>query len=393
MLESLLFLFTAIIGIITIVLMISSYKSNPFYNVFLLLIIAIASIRFSIHGSYELGLQSFLSSDKGPNSVFYLTIIPCFYLYYKYLSLQTKTYTFKDLKHLGFILLLYLLNTNASLAESIIFRYGRLINLILIGIFVAFYLILIYRLLSKNIWRKKDLLVNNKHFNLVKNWTIYLFTLNILAGFTLTAAIYTEFNSDISLSGKSLAVFLLLFWLFIYFKILFTPEILFGLPILNKKILKFNLIEDNNRSIKKSSNSHWVLEFSDQKNNDQDIKLQEKIMSNIKSYIQEVDKLICDEQVFRNPKSDPSHVAEKLGVPTSHIVYLFKYHSKISFPEYRTKNRIEDSIHLIESGYLKTNTMESLAYKTGFSSYNPFFIAFKKVTGLSPQDYSNSIKD
>ncbi len=55
-------------------------------------------------------------------------------------------------------------------------------------------------------------------------------------------------------------------------------------------------------------------------------------------------------------------------------------------------SRIEDSIHLMEAGYLKTNTLESLAYKTGFSSYNPFFSAFKKVTSFSPQDYIKSKK-
>ncbi len=95
------------------------------------------------------------------------------------------------------------------------------------------------------------------------------------------ASIYTEIHSEASLSGKSLAIILLLFWLFIYFKILFTPEILYGLPILNKKILKFNLLDDERSFIEKPSKNNWILEISHQKNNDQDLKLQEKIMSNI----------------------------------------------------------------------------------------------------------------
>lgn len=80
-------------------------------------------------------------------------------------------------------------------------------------------------------------------------------------------------------------------------------------------------------------------------------------------------------------------MASKLGVPTSHIVYLFKYHSKMTFSEYRMNSRIQDAIHLMMDGFLKMNTLEALAYKTGFSSYNPFFSAFKKITGLSPQEY------
>lgn len=392
MLESFLFLFTGIIGMVTIALMISSYKTNPFCNLFLLLIIVIISIRFLVHGSYELGLQAVLTPDQGPPSVFYLIIIPCFYLYYKYLSLQNKTYNLKDLKHLVFIAFLYIINSNNMLAGSVIFHFGQLTNLVLIGIFIVFYLFLIYTTLSKYIWFKNDLEINNQHFILVKNWTVYLFILNVLAAFTLTASLYSEINNEANLSGKSLAIILLLFWLFIYFKILFTPEILYGLPILNKKILKFNLLDEESSLIEEPSKTNWILEISHQKNNNQDLKLQEKIMSNIRSYILEVDKLSNEERVFSDPKASPTLIADKLGVPTSHIVYLFKYHSKISFSEFRMYSRIEDSINLMEAGYLKTNTLESLAYKTGFSSYNPFFSAFKKITSLSPQDYIKTKK-
>jgi AraC-like DNA-binding protein len=377
---------------VTIALMISSYKTNPFCNLFLLLIIVIISIRFLVHGSYELGLQAVLTPDQGPPSVFYLIIIPCFYLYYKYLSLQNKTYNLKDLKHLVFIAFLYIINSNNMLAGSVIFHFGQLTNLVLIGIFIVFYLFLIYTTLSKYIWFKNDLEINNQHFILVKNWTVYLFILNVLAAFTLTASLYSEINNEANLSGKSLAIILLLFWLFIYFKILFTPEILYGLPILNKKILKFNLLDEESSLIEKPSKTNWILEISHQKNNNQDLKLQEKIMSNIRSYILEVDKLSNEERVFSDPKASPTLIADKLGVPTSHIVYLFKYHSKISFSEFRMYSRIEDSINLMEAGYLKTNTLESLAYKTGFSSYNPFFSAFKKITSLSPQDYIKTKK-
>lgn len=271
------------------------------------------------------------------------------------------------------------------------FKHKFLINFILIGLFVFFYLAIIIKLLHTNIWFKRDLLINNTHLRLVKNWTIYLFTQNLLGAVTLLISIYTEMCSQTNLSGKSLAVLLLLYWLFIYFKILTAPEILYGLPILNKKTLKFSDSSESNDQINTLENDCWILEINNQKN-DQDSKLQEKIMSNIIGYIQEVDKLITEKHIFRNPKAAPSDIANKLGVPTSHIVYLFKYHSTISFSEYRMRSRIKDSINLIEQGYLKTNTLESLAYKTGFASYNPFFSAFKKVTNLSPQDYLKSVK-
>lgn len=386
MIVSFLFLFTGIVGIVTIALMITSYKSNPFYNLFLLLIIVIISFRLLVHGSYELGIQTFMVPKQGPPSIMYLILIPCFFLYYKSLVHQKKTYNPKDLKHLIFIIFLYIINTNTTLRESFLFHFGLITNFILIGIFVLFYLVLIFRLLSKNIWFKKNIPISNIHFSLIKNWSIYLFTLNVLGSFTLLASIYKEAHSESIISGKSMAPIMLIFWLFMFFKILISPEILYGLPILNKKLLKFTPPRLETEQSLALVNKNWIFEPDSQKNH-QDLKLQEKIRANIFSYIDEIDKLSHEEFIFRNPKASFTDIANKLGVPTSHIVYLFKYHSNMSFSEFRMHSRIKDSLNLIEQGYLKTNTLESLAYKTGFASYNPFFSAFKKVTTHSPQDY------
>jgi AraC-like DNA-binding protein len=394
LIESFLFLFTGIIGVITLSLMVRSYKSNPFCNFFLVLIISVISFRFLLHGSYKFGLQTVLNPDIGVYSIFYLIIIPCFYLYYKYLILQNKPYNFKDLKHVVFILALFFINANETIENSFIFYYGAMTNFFFIGIFILFYLILTFTFLSKKIWFRKNLLLNSKHFNLVKKWTLYLFTINTLVGALLLVSLYTEANKGSDLTGKSMASFLLLFWLFMFFKILTSPEILFGLPILNRTLLKFNdsLIEKKEaETFNENISNNWVLETEGNKNS-QDKRLQENIRVNIVSYIKEVDNLSIKKVIFRSSKISQNDIAEILGVPTSHIVYLFKYHSKISFSEYRMNSRIQDAITLIKEGFLNTETFESLAFKAGFSSYNPFFIAFKKVTTYSPQDYVKAKK-
>lgn len=368
--------------------MVTSYRSNPLYNAYLLLIFALISIRFFIHGSYELGIQALLAPKSGSPSILYLVIIPCFYLYYKNLIHQKKIYSPKDLKHLLFIVFLYAINTNSTLKESVLFHYGFITNFVLISAFALFYLVLIFRLLSKNIWFKKDIPISDIHFNLIKNWTIYLFTLNVLEAFVLLISIYKEVNSGSMISGKAMAPIMLVFWLFVFFKILISPEILYGLPVLNKKLLKFknSTSENKEQSPSIGITNHWKLETKTHKS-DQDLKLQEKIKSNISNYIQEIDKLSNEANIFRQSDISLTDLSNKLGVPTSHIVFLFKYHSNVSFSEYRMHSRIQDAITLIKSGYLKTNTLESLAYRTGFASYNPFFSAFKKVTSYSPQDY------
>jgi hypothetical protein len=217
--ESFLFLFTGIIGFVTLSLMIRSYNSNPFCNFFLILIIGIVSFRFFVHGSFNLGLQSFFKPDKGLYSLLFLIIAPSSYLYYKNLVLQKKAYNFKDLKHLLFILFLYLINSIGALENSFIFYFGYLTNFFLITIFLVFYLVIAFNLLSKKIWFSKDLLLNNEHFKLIKNWTLFFFVLNTLTAFIVSVSLYTEFNKGVDVSGKSMAIFSLIFWLFIFFKI------------------------------------------------------------------------------------------------------------------------------------------------------------------------------
>ena len=72
--------------------------------------------------------------------------------------------------------------------------------------------------------------------------------------------------------------------------------------------------------------------------------------------------------------------------------YLFKYHSTLSFSEYKKVIRIHDAIKHIELDYLKSNTLDSLSKKVGFTSYNPFFTSFKEISGVSPIEYYKTIQ-
>ena len=49
--------------------------------------------------------------------------------------------------------------------------------------------------------------------------------------------------------------------------------------------------------------------------------------------------------------------------------------------------RINDSVKLINNGYLKINTAEALSTEVGFSSYHTFYVTFKGIIGVTPQDY------
>ncbi len=109
-------------------------------------------------------------------------------------------------------------------------------------------------------------------------------------------------------------------------------------------------------------------------------------------YIGAIERLSKDFEVFKDSKFLLSDLAKKLIIPNSHLIYLFKYHSKISFFDFKNNLRIQESVRLMESGHLKTNTLDTLAREMGFESYNPFLNNFKKIVGISPIKYMKQIK-
>ncbi|WP_338409938.1 AraC family transcriptional regulator [uncultured Flavobacterium sp.] len=172
-------------------------------------------------------------------------------------------------------------------------------------------------------------------------------------------------------------------WCLIYFKILYTPEILYGYKFLRKK-------SKENKDYIIIKTFQWQLKKNYEINNNQELQLRDKIIKNIENYVTEIELVIDENQFFRDPNFTLNELAFKLNIPKSHLLYLFKYHSKISFLDLKKTIRIQDAVILINNGYLKKNTYDSLAKKVGFLSYNPFFTSFKDIVGISPNKYNSN---
>jgi AraC-like DNA-binding protein len=146
---------------------------------------------------------------------------------------------------------------------------------------------------------------------------------------------------------------------------------------------KINENKNNNLVL----NDIWKMTPDIELNNSQHLILKEKIDQNIINYIKEIESISLKFELFRNANLTITDLANSLQIPKSHISYLFKYHSTISFSEYKKVIRIHDAIKHIELNYLKNNTLDSLSKKVGFTSYNPFFTSFKEIAGVSPLEY------
>ena len=383
MIINLLLAFAGILGFITLFIILFGYKTNKLINIHLIIIFLLMSSRFLI-----IGINGIVSNEYDPPlfrsfNVFFIFLAPCFYLYFKNLITSQKNFIPKDLFHFLFPLLFIIEGRFSVLKNALNIPFSFVYFFILYMIVTN---ILIFLMLKKNIWNKKGSLeIVAKQNLLIKGWSKYLFVALNLFTLRLLISLLIENKIDGFISGTYGIWVTAIIWIFIFTKILTSPEILYGYSILYKK-------SKENKNYITTNISHWKVVCKDTITNVQDLQLSERMNQNIEKYLNDIDKAVEKNNYFRNSKFTLTDFALKLNIPKSHLSYLFKYHSEISFSDYKKIARIEDALHLIQSDYLKTNTFDSLAKEVGFSSYNPFFTSFKDIVGKPPQEYCATLE-
>ena len=372
--------FSGLMGFLTIFLILIRYRSNRITNIYLVIIFGIVSTRMVVIGTFNIENNDVITTLLEKYNNLLIVIIPCTYLYFLNLVHDKKRIELNNLKHFSIPLLFNLIdyaldNSYLSLVKNNFYYY------IFFALYTIVYLVLNYNLLNKNIWnRKGDISIVVKQNQLIKNWSVFLFSIFLVNALRTIVVLFWEINNQNYSFGASFLWITAILWLSIYFKIIISPEILYGYTFLNSKI-------NENKKSDKPILSFWTTKTIIEITNIQDKQLNDKIKEAIPEYIKLIDQFSFHNQTFRNKGFVISDLSNKLNIPKSHLNFLFKYHSKISFSEYKKIVRIHDSLALINEGYLTTNTFDSLAKEVGFKSYNTFFVSFKDYTGVTPQEF------
>jgi len=116
-----------------------------------------------------------------------------------------------------------------------------------------------------------------------------------------------------------------------------------------------------------------------------DLGLYSKI--NINLYISKI--VVLESQFDQLCTVDFSYgfVSDQLKIPKTHIMLLFKYHCNVSKSEYKNALKILYAKRLIDNGYLRNSTVDSLGIDVNYKSRITFYKNFKKFIGLSVSDY------
>ncbi|MDP5097104.1 MAG: AraC family transcriptional regulator [Flavobacterium sp.] len=384
MYEEVIYLSSGVLGFVAVFIIASQHRKNNYANIYLIAILLFSSIRYFVNGIPNESNNIFFL--KQLNLFYFVSVSPFAYLYFKNLTYNQQFLLNKDLFHLSVIPIFFIIINTMKFTEIEELKFKFVVLMVL----NFTYIIKSYLVLKRKVWnRNSDVFLISQQNKTISKWTLILFSFFIFNFvcfcffFFIKLLIYKNqfwfnFNNSFLLLGA-------IFWLFLFVKILYSPEFLYGYEIIQNKIKEYkkNTIAFDNI---------WILDNSVLVTNIQDSILKEKIVLQIEEYILQIERLSLGSSIFLSKNFDLYDLANKLNIPKSHLVYVFKYHSKISFLDFKKIIRIQRSILLISEGFLNNHTIDSLASEVGFSTYSSFFKSFKNIMGVSPQEYYIQIK-
>ena len=404
MLKAFLFFLTAFVGCLLFFLLQFKFKkSSVLINRYLKLTIINIIIRYALYGFSQFYDFEIISIFSKLGELFSLNIVPCCFLYFREVLKQEK-WKPKDIYHFiapNVILVLSIitfgLNNNSNLKIGFIYfnmlaTCGLLLN----------YIIVIINLLKNNLSQ----VVHSKNTvkpKAIKYWILFLTIMLFLISIRVMFGFYLRISSNVfDARNMELIWVSSLFWLAIFTRIIISLEILYGFNTqipqqqiinqyqVNNDIVEIKAKEDKEIENEKRENlifNTWSNSPIKEMINPNDIKLFTNIEDKLSDYFKKIDNVFSQYEVVCKNDFDLETLATLVKIPISHVKFIFKYCSQLSFINYRKKIQINFATILIKSGYLKRNTLDSLSKYVGFSSYTPFYYAFKEIIGISPQEF------
>jgi AraC-like DNA-binding protein len=264
----------------------------------------------------------------------------------------------------------------------------RVINFPVIVLFIFYHVYLASKVLYSFFWGKPSSERSFANERWIRFWLLQLlvfcalFGLGICLMFLYELFIQKEFVHHTIHHLRSLMSLVFMVQLFL------QPEILYGPKDISQPV---SIVEvTQSKSMKPDFKWRTVAK---EIINKQDLQLTLKFNTQLKEIIKKLESKTAMNLIVKNPDMNSTAFAEKLNIPRTYLQYFFKYHSDISFVQYRSKIRVDYAIEKMQDDFLSKNTMDALAKESGFSSYNPFYVAFKMEMGAGPNEILAQLKD
>ena len=107
--------------------------------------------------------------------------------------------------------------------------------------------------------------------------------------------------------------------------------------------------------------------------------------------LEKLDILIRSKEVHLLHNLNEKKLAELIGVPSYYMSILLNDHLNKTFAEYINNLRIEHAKQLLKEDKDAILTNFAIALDCGYSTESTFYVNFKKITGMTPKQYKESI--
>ena len=99
---------------------------------------------------------------------------------------------------------------------------------------------------------------------------------------------------------------------------------------------------------------------------------------------QALDKLIQESHVYLDPEISLGKLAQLLNTNEKYLSQLINQQYKVTFTELINELRIKKACIILSNQASRTKSIDQIADESGFQSKSTFYVAFKKVTGVTP---------
>ena len=111
-------------------------------------------------------------------------------------------------------------------------------------------------------------------------------------------------------------------------------------------------------------------------------------------------KQICDklnryfdnDRPYINPNLKIVDLAQAVNSSSHNLSYIFNHYLNTNYYDFVNEYRVKEFKRLVEELEVSKYSISSLAEKCGFSSRAAFFRSFKKLTGITPNEYIHSVE-
>ncbi|NLP58315.1 AraC family transcriptional regulator [Lutibacter sp. B1] len=111
----------------------------------------------------------------------------------------------------------------------------------------------------------------------------------------------------------------------------------------------------------------------------------------IKKYEGDLIQLMEEDKLFLDPKLSIVTVSEKLNIPRQYISEVLNLHMNISFQDFVNNYRVNEFIKYLQKDQYAHYTLFGIANEVGFNSKSSFNATFKKIKGVTPTEFKQTL--